>query len=476
MNEQNQTLEKIDIYRILRLILRQIKSLWWLVLLLAAGMGAVQGVLAVRSYVPVYQATATYAASSGVSGVTDIVTNTSYYDTQAREQVVSSFSYIMASEGMIERVKNELGLSYIPGTVTASAVGDTSFFKVTATGNDPELTLQLLEAVLKHYPEAASFVVGTTLLEEVEKPRGSGTPTNELSVRNRVVKGVGIGLVLGFCILVLLALSRKTVESSDDLKTEVNLSCLGTIPYVETKKRRKSENNLISLLNPRVKDMLEASISDLRIKVLRHEKKVKADGKMMLITSTFAGEGKTTVSSNLAISLAKSGKRVILVDADLRNQTIKSRFGIKEPSKGLYELVESRYLVPEEHLIKVEDLPLYLLAGDQRVLSPLEQLESERMGIVLKQIRELADVIILDAPPTGLLVDASILCKHADTTLYVVRHDGPSIHQVVDNIQELQRQNVTMLGYVINGAKTSGHGTYGNYGSYGSYGSYGKKQ
>lgn len=474
MDEQNQNVQKVDLYRIFRLTLRQAKHLWWVALVLALIMAALMGFRSARAYVPMYQATATYAASSGVTGMTDITSSTNYYDTQTREQIVSSFSYIMASEAMQERVKAELGLAYVPGTVSASAVGDTSFFKITATGSDREMTLKLLEAVVKHYYETASFVIGNATIEEMETPRVSTEPINALSVRNSVVKGGALGLLLGIGILVLLAINRKTVESEEDLKGKVTISCLGTLPHIVTKKRRNSKGNLISLLNPNVRSLLEASVGDLRIRLLRQINKQKPEGKLLMITSTFAGEGKTTVSINLAVSLAKSGKRVILVDADLRNQTVKTRFGITAPTRGLLDLVESGDDNLSNYLVQIEDMPLYLMAGDRQMVSPMAQLESDYMGRVLERLRTLADVVILDAPPAGLLVDAAVLGSKADFALYVVRYDGPAITRVEDSIQELQKQKISLLGYVINASRSSGKSGQGNYGSYGGYGSYGK--
>lgn len=485
MNEQNQNVAPLDVYRILRVMYRQLSRIWWVLLLIVAFCGAFMGFRSYQSYVPVYQGSATYAVSSGISGITDVTSINSYYDTQARDQIVSAFPYLVTSEAMQERVKNELDLTYIPGTVSASAVGETSFFKVTAVGSDRELTLKLLKATAKHYPEVASFVVGDAEIEEIEAPCVGVTPTNALSVRNSVVKGIMIGLVLSFLVLLFLAMGRKTVESEEDLKGETKLKCLGTLPLVETKKRRKSDGNLISLMNSNVKDVLEPSVGNLRVKLLRRANEVKPDGKMLLVTSTFAGEGKTTVSINLAISLAKSGKRVILVDADLRNQTVKTRFGIKTPTKGLLELVESGDQNLSNYLVQIQELPLYLMAGDQQRLSPMEQLESDRMGQVLDKLRDLADVVILDAPPAGLLVDAAVLGGKSDYALYVVRYDGPAIYQVSDSMQELQKQNIKLLGYVINASRKSGpfgqggygsYGGYGNYGRYGAYGAYGRKK
>lgn len=461
---------KIDVFRTLRLLGRQFRRRWYLVVLLVALGGGFFGMKALGSYVPQYQATATYAVSSGVSGVTDMTSSNSYYDTQARAQIVSAFPFLFTTEAMQERIKEELGITYIPGSVTASAVGETSFYKLTATGADREMTLNLLRAVEKNYPEVASFVVGDTAIEVIEEARVTTNPVNQLSVRNSVLRGGFLGAVLGALILFLVAASRKSVETPQDLRGQVKLSCLGTLPRIDLKKRRKSGGNRISILNPSVKDALEPSVGNLRVHLLRQAHKVNPQGKVMVVTSTYAGEGKTTVSINLAISLAKSGKRVILVDADLRNQNVKSRFGIVDETRGLLELVERKTGDLSRYLVQIENMPLYLLAGDQHRTSPMEQLESERMAQILEQLRTLADVVILDAPPAGLLADAAVLSAKADYALYVVRYDGPAVYQVTDSIQELQKQNVKLLGYVINGASRKTRSGYGSYG-----GHYGKQ-
>lgn len=474
MNEQVSP-AKIDIFRVLRLLGRQLRRRWYLVVLLAVLFSGLFGLEAFRSYVPQYQATATYAVSSGISGVTDMTSSSSYYDTQARAQIVSAFPFLFTTEAMQERLKEDLGITYIPGTVAASSVGETSFYKLTATGGDREMTLELLKAVEKNYPEVASFVVGDTAIEVIEEARVTMDPVNKLSVRNSVLRGGILGALLGLLGLFLMAASRKSVETPQDLRGQVKLSCLGTLPRVDVKKRRKSGGNRISILNPGVKDVLEPSVGNLRVHLLRQAHKVNPQGKVMVVTSTYAGEGKTTVSINLAISLAKSGKTVILVDADLRNQNVKSRFGIVDQTRGLLELVEQGDENLSNYLVQIEDMPLYLLAGDQQRTSPMEQLESERMAQILDRLRNLADVVILDAPPAGLLADAAVLSAKADYALYVVRYDGPAVYQVTDSIQELQKQNVELLGYVINGATRQSRGGYGSYSGYGGYSQYGKQ-
>lgn len=474
MAETTQT-EKIDLYRILRLLRRQFRHRWWIVLVLAVLLGGFRWFQASRSYSPVYEATATYTVSSGVNGVTDVAFSTSYYDSQAREQIVQSFSYILASEAMQERIKNDLKLEYIPGSVRAESVGDTSFFKITASSGDPEKALDILESVVRHYPEVASFVVGNTALETIEEPQVSQTPVNRYSVWRTVATGAAVGALLGLAILLALAMLQKTVECKEDLLPYTSLSCLGSIPAITMKKRSSAQGQAISLLNPNAPSSLEPSVAELRVRVQRKAAKLNAQGKVLLITSTLAGEGKTVVSSNLAISLAKSGKRVVLVDADLRNQMVRQRLGLinEEPAIGLLELLQDQELAVESALQQVDDLSLWLLAGDNQMTSPMRLLESKRMKQIILQLRELADVVILDSPPAGLLADTAVLSKWSDFALYVVRPGGTRPDQIADTIGELELHGCTLLGYALNGVSATGSGSYGAYGKYGKYGKYG---
>ena len=143
------------------------------------------------------------------------------------------------------------------------------------------------------------------------------------------------------------------------------------------------------------------------------------------------------MSFNLAASLAQSGKRVILVDADLRHQVVKARFGITTPSAGLLEL--SRAAKPDiaRVLIPVPGVAnLSLLAGDTRMKSPIGILDSPKMRSLLERTRTLADYVIIDAPPAGLLADAAVLFRLLPSsagsvivpfTVFTALYSAPSI-------------------------------------------------
>ena len=194
---------------------------------------------------------------------------------------------------------------------------------------------------------------------------------------------------------------------------------------------------------------------------------------VIMVTSTNPGEGKTTVSANLALALAAQGSRTILVDADLRKPSQKALFGIDTPSQGLAELIaeKSDKITP----LAVPDSELLLLSGDKSADQPQRFLSSPRMKKIFLSLREQMDYIIVDTPPCGFLSDAATLSSLVDGVVYVVRQDFVSRPAIADAMQLLAATDVRFLGCVLNNTERSttryGYGYRGGYGSkYGGYG------
>lgn len=468
MQEQtNEAVQQLDLNRVWKNFFRALRRTWWWVFLLAALIGGYRYYQSWNSFRSLYTATASFSVQSSFVSTTDLIDTTQYYNSQATEQVVSSFPYIIRSEAMQERIRLALNANWINGSVQAAAVEGTNLFTLSVTSSDPQDAYDILNAVIENYPQVASFVIGDTMLSMIEQPVVPSTPVNTFQGTQTALKGGILGLVLGLAVTMLMALARKTVQTEDDLKHFTSVQYLGALPYIHVKRRRNATGNGISVLNERLGDTLSAPVNALQVRLLRTEPD-GGDARVILVTSTVPGEGKTTVSFNLAASLAKSGKRVILVDADLRHQVLKSRFGIHTPSAGLLEL--SRAAKPDvaRVLIPVGDTTLNLLAGDNRLASPMAVLDSSKMRNILRQTRSLADFVIVDAPPAGILADAAVLCRSADQVLYVVQYDGVSQGQIADSMYSLSAKGAELAGYVINGRPIRRHG-YGKYG-YGQYG------
>lgn len=334
----------------------------------------------------------------------------------------------------------------------------------------------------------AEFVLGETKLTILDET-GIPTDTKRVEViRGSYKRGALKGAIIGCVILLLYVLSRRTVKSRKDLKKNINLQDLGSIPYVRTKKRKKETfYNSVSLLNERISMSYLEAIRKLRIRVMKDME--KKEYQTLLVTSSIPGEGKTTLSANLAISIAQQGKKVLLVDCDLRNPSIAGVMNEQEPHPGLGSVLKKE--VPLSEAITNVKLPkertnengsLHVIFGGAPDGENSLLIGSGRMRALIKALKSKYDIIILDTAPSELLADAPLLGKYVDAALYVIRYDYTKLREIREGVESLALSGIDMLGYVFNGDNSSGgqgygygYRRYGNYGSYGShYGSYGK--
>lgn len=465
-------LEKIDLTNLMLDFLHGIRKLWWLIVLLTAGF-ALQAYLSVSSsYVPQYVASATTAVRTGLN-------STSYVNAETAEQMADVFPYILTSGVLQDVVAEDLGMDSVPGSISASAEQGTNFFTISVRAGDPQVAYDILQSVIRNYPGVARYVVGDTTLEVLDETGVPEDTGREITIRGSYRRGAVKGAALGLLILCAYVLTRRTVKSRKELKKHLNLEDFGSIPYVREKKRRKNKNKkdqALSLRNDRVPQGYLEAVRKLRIKVV---KEMEEKGyQVLLITSSIPGEGKTTLAANLAISMAKQGKEVILVDCDPRNPSIAARLGETGTHPGLGNILRSKadpMSMLEE--VAVSGGKLHVLYGGKGNDKDAKLLGTRPMKNMLEEFRAHADVVILDTAPAELLADASVLARWADAALYVVKYDHARIRRIRNGVQALSASGIDILGYVFNAdrsSKSRGYGYGYGYGRYGSYGGYGR--
>lgn len=449
------------------------RHLLWLVVLLSIVTGVVVYVFVDHSYSPLYSSSAVFSVKASFVSTTDITSNSAYLDKNAALTLSRTFPYIVASENTQMLLCAELGVSSLPGTVTARSTADAGLFTMTATSANAQSAYDLLLATIHLYPQAASSILGDTQIDIINLPlKPSTTPIVPNTALSTAAKYAIIVFFLGLLGIFLLSLTRKTVHSAEDLRKLVNLKCFGYIPLVKLKKHSNQSNLSITITNPRVGSQFNESIRTLRVKILKALKAKNAH--VLMVTSTIPDEGKTTVATNLALSLASEGKRVILIDGDLRKQSLKSGIGISQSSDGLVEILSDAS--KNFRLLTVPDSTLLLLSGDMTTEQPQPLLDTPRMQQVLDLLREKLDYIIIDTPPAGILSDAATIAKYCDATLYVVRQDLANSAQILSSIESLFSIGTDIIGCVMNRtlAGTTSYGYGKKYNSYG-YNNYGYK-
>lgn len=399
------------------------------------------------NYSPYYVASSTFTISSSIS----TESSDTYMDNATANQMAKTFPYILKSGVLKDIVAQDLGVQSIPGKIKANVMQDTNLFTLSVTADDPKMADKILKSVVKNYPTVAEFVIGSSRLTLMDESGIPKSPANPFSFRHEIVNGALIGIVLCFVLDLLLAFGKNTVRKEEDFKKMFSVRSLGILPHARFNKRRSNVQELVVLDNPRLpRNFLEAARTVRR----RIERASKENGmRSFLVTSAMPGEGKSTVSANIALALAMKGHKVILVDADLRNPSTAKVLGMKEQSIGTLEVIKGEASI-EEAVQPYKDTGVMILAGSNPIQDTSSVLSGENMRHFIKELEKQADFVIIDTPPSALLSDAAIVAQYVDGAVFVVRQDYTDVDQILDGMEILSGSGVTINGCILNDVNT----------------------
>ena len=455
-------------------ILTGIKKHWYIIAVLAGICCVGFTLYSYRAYTPQYTAAATFTVTpkgDSLSAYTSISSNAS------TQQLEKTFPYIITSAPLTRVVAEDLGLSYVPETLTATAVEDTNLFTITVTSSNYETAYNVLKSVINNYPSVAEYVVGATDLVLVVPPSASSTPINPISYREKALIGTAVGALLGLLIVFFLENLNHTVRHPDEIRKLLNNQRLGSIVKVVKKKSSHSTGSLTiddAHTDPRFKE----SVFSIRNKII----KLCADQKInsVMVASTTTNEGKTTVAANLAIALAKKHYRTVIIDCDLRNPTVRQQLNIPEScSLGIVDVITGTCSL-QDAIVKTKKNGLYVLPGTIPVNNASELMGSKQLADLVGALEKIFDYVVIDAPPVGIVSDALEMKDYVGGLVFVVRQDYAKVSKILDSISLFGYSKIKILGCIFNMASgvlsTRGYGRYGynSYGGYGSYGSYGR--
>lgn len=460
-NENVQTGNQIDMWDLVETMWKNFRRYWGRLILLALVLAVGFAGYTVYSYHPVYESYVTFVVTKD---------NTNTVDSVVSARIAKSFPYILRSGGLENRICKEIGLmngSGLPATLTASSMEDTNLLTVTAVSSSETQGQQVIDALIQYLPDYVTDVVGNVTLTVIDQTGLTDQSSNALNIPKTVLKGCVIGIFAVLVILFLLAYNDSTIRRYEDLKKHLNIPCLGTIPLTKFKKRKQKFDSRILMTNDKIPATFIEAMNALKTRTEKEMKEKNAE--TLLISSSVPGEGKTTVSLNLALAFAEREKKVLLIDGDLRNPSLHTNLDIsqKDMKAGISDVLRDK-AKPVDAIINYKDTTLDLILGRKSVGNASELLSSHTMQHMIEELADYYDYVIIDTPPSAMMADASELAAFVDGALYVIRQDYAQVKYITEGIGLLSDTGIQVLGCVLNCAE-NGFGSYG-YGKYGKYG------
>ncbi len=385
------------------------------------------------------------------------------------QQRVKSYAAVADSPAVTDRVATRLQIptSELAGKVAIDAPLGTVLINVAVTDDSPTRARAIAAAVadeisklipsLETPPGEAVSPLKVTVTKQASVPGAPSSPRPKITL----LLGLFLGLGLGVGVAVLVENLDTTVKGKDDLRKLTGSAPLGVI-VEDTDVPNRPLVVQVGSQSPRAE-----SFRQLRTNLQYAD--VDRPIRSLVMTSAISGEGKSTTSANLAITMAEAGLRTVLIEADLRRPKINEYMGV-ENAIGLTSVLSGNAVL-RDALQPWGRHGLMVLPSGPLPPNPSEILGSQQMVDLLVALTEIADVVVMDAPPLLPVTDAAVLARIADGAVLVVQAGRTKREQVTRCLEALDSVDSRLLGTVVNRAPQRGpdSDTYGAGQGYGYY-------
>lgn len=393
-----------------------------------------------------------YAASTQlfVSTPNTADVSTAYQGNLFSQQRVSSYAELLRGEEISSRVVENLGIDMtaeeLSDRISVAVIPDTVILQATVTDSSPERAQEFATALGVQFP---------TLVEELERPPGQPAAPVKLTVvqtaklpttpvEPNIIRNIAGGLILGLLAGLGAAILRdrldNTIKAAEVAYEISGATALGAVLF----------NNDLAKRPAGRAGSVHQGVAESYRQIRTNLQFVDVDNppRVLVITSSVSGEGKTTTAINLALVLSQSGQRVCLVEGDLRRPQLAAYLPIVGGA-GLTNILAGSAGIGDV-VQPMGDGKLSVLAAGAHPPNPSELLSSALMRSVIQELRDLYDFVIVDSPPLLPVTDGAVLARAADGAVIIARHGVTQCSQLALAVDSLRKIDANILGTVMN--------------------------
>lgn len=441
----------------IRSYVRAIRRSWWIVLAVSL-IFVVSGAVITQRLQPEAKSTVTFFVRTPAEQV-----SSANAGDQFSQRRIKSYLQLIQSRRLSELVVAETQLPMtvdeVLGDVTAQSDPDTVLLTATVTDPSADRSLIIAESLSKQF---------VNMVSELETPAGTTTPMatllvtsaasttpNPLAPRLYVNLGVALfaGLLVGICLAILREALDRTVRDRAVLEELTGSSVLALVPFESAAKRRP-----LAIRNG------ESSTRAESYRYLRTNLGLIGAGsglQVIVVSSSVAGEGTSTTCVNIAAAIAEAGKKVLVIDGNLRRPRLDEYLHV-DGEIGLSNVLTGD-MDFDAVLQSSDSVPgLAILASGEIPANPSALLDQDPLSELMRRAKSRFDVVIVDSPPLLSVSDAALWARRADGAVLVVRHGGVSRGQVTNAVNALHVVQAPLLGVVMSMVPGKGAGGDGN--------------
>lgn len=437
--------ENIEFKRMLD-ILNNKKRIIALILILFIALGYLYSYYYV---VPEYKSTSTLLL---IPNDDETVTSS---DLTLNSGLISTYGNIAKNSKVLKQVISNLNLNIQEGQLLSkieiNIIKDTHIMEISVSDTDPQMATNITKELSNVFLNEIKQIYNLNNIGIVDEAQLPDTPYNINHIKDMFVF-VCMGIVVSFAYIVIIYLFDNTIKKEEDIEEYIKIKSLGSVPINNDKSEIINREN--------TKTYITESINTIRTNILYMNSTKNA--KTILITSCMPREGKSWISTNIAVSFAETNKKVLLVDADMRKGRINKIFKVDNRaglSNYLFNMnsdVEKDVYLAKEYIKETKIPNLHILTNGTIPPNPSELLASSNMKELLAILKSIYDIIIIDAPPCKLVSDSIVLSTIVDSSVIVTNSGNTKISDLKEIKKSINIVGGKIIGAIVNKAKIKG--------------------